>query len=138
MILDNQTLLSNAQAITADAGSTNQIDLSPRASGLVRDIGPGKPIPLLVQVVEAFNNLTSIVVSVQTDEDSAFGSPTTVASTGEIPLASLVAGYQFNLDYIPRNTQERYMRLYYDITGVAPTTGKITAGVVHGGHQTNG
>lgn len=138
MILDNQTLLSNAQAITADAGSTNQIDLSPRASGIVRDIGPGKPIPLLVQVVEAFNNLTSIVVSVQTDEDSAFGSPTTVASTGAIPLASLVAGYQFNLDYIPRDTQERYMRLYYDITGTAPTTGKITAGVVHGGHQTNG
>lgn len=138
MILDNQTLLSNAQAITADAGSTNQIDLSPRASGLVRDIGPGKPIPLLVQVVEAFNNLTSIVVSIQTDEDSAFGSPTTVASTGAIPLASLVAGYQFNLDYIPRDTQERYMRLYYDITGTAPTTGKITAGVVHGGHQTNG
>ena len=138
MILDNQTLLSNAQAITADAGSTNQIDLSPRASGIVRDIGPGKPIPLLVQVVEAFNNLTSIVVSIQTDEDSAFGSPTTVASTGAIPLASLVAGYQFNLDYIPRDTQERYMRLYYDITGTAPTTGKITAGVVHGGHQTNG
>ena len=138
MILDNQTLLSNAQAITADAGSTNQIDLSPRASGLIRDIGPGKPIPLLVQVVEAFNNLTSIVVSIQTDEDSAFGSPTTVASTGAIPLASLVAGYQFNLDYIPRDTQERYMRLYYDITGTAPTTGKITAGVVHGGHQTNG
>ena len=138
MILDNQTLLSNAQAITADAGSTNQIDLSPRASGIVRDIGPGKPIPLLVQVVEAFNNLTSIVVSIQTDEDSAFGSPTTVASTGAIPLASLVAGYQFNLNYIPRDTQERYMRLYYDITGTAPTTGKITAGVVHGGHQTNG
>lgn len=138
MILDNQTLLSNAQAITADAGSTNQIDLSPRASGLVRDIGPGKPIPLLVQVVEAFNNLTSIVVSVQTDEDSAFGSPTTVASTGAIPLASLVAGYQFNLDYVPRGTKERYMRLYYDITGTAPTAGKITAGVVHGGHQTNG
>lgn len=137
MILDNQTLLSNAQAITADAGSTNQIDLSPRASGLVRDIGPGEPIPLLVQVVETFNNLTSIVVSVQVDEDSAFGSPKTVASTAAIQLASLVAGYRFNLDYIPRGTDERYMRIFYDITGTAPTTGKITAGVVLAGHQTN-
>ena len=138
MILDNQTLLSNAQAVTADAGSANQIDLSPIASGIVRDIGNGNPIPLLVQVVETFNNLTSLTVSLQVDGDSAFGSPKTVKSTAAIPLASLVAGYQFNLDYVPRDTDERYMRLYYDVTGTAPTAGKITAGVVHGGHQTNG
>lgn len=138
MILDNQTLLSNAQAITADAGSMNQIDLSPLGAGIVRDIGPGKPIPLLVQVVETFNNLTSIVVSIQVDNDSAFGSPKTVMSTAAIPLASLAAGYQFNLDYIPRGSDERYMRVFYDITGTAPTLGKITAGVVLAGHQTNG
>lgn len=137
MILDNQTLLSDAQAITADAGSTNQIDLSPRASGVIRDIGPGQNVPLLIQVVEAFNNLTSLVVSVQVDEDSAFGSPTTVVSTAAIPLAQLVAGYAFNLDYVPRLSNERYMRLFYDITGTAPTTGKITAGVNLSGPQTN-
>lgn len=138
MILDNETLLSNAQAITADAGSTNQIDLSPRASGIVRDIGPGKSVPITIQVVETFNNLTNIVVSIQTDEDSAFGSPQTVISTAAIPLASLVAGYTFNLDFIPRGTNERYMRVFYDITGTAPTTGKITAGVNLSGPQTNG
>ncbi len=137
MILDNQTLLSNAQAITADAGSTNQIDLSPRGAGIVRDIGPGKGIPITIQVVETFNNLTSIVVSIQTDEDSAFGSPATVVSTAAIPLAQLVAGYTFNLDYIPRLTNERYIRMFYDITGTAPTTGKITAGVNLSGPQTN-
>ncbi len=137
MILDNQTLLSDAQAITADAGSTNQIDLSPRASGVIRDIGPGQNVPLLIQVVEAFNNLTSLVVSVQVDEDSAFGSPTTVVSTAAIPLAQLVAGYAFNLAYVPRLSNERYMRLFYDITGTAPTTGKITAGVNLSGPQTN-
>ena len=137
MILDNQTLLSDAQAITADAGSTNQIDLSPRASGVIRDIGPGNNVPLLIQVVEAFNNLTSLVVSVQVDEDSAFGSPTTVVSTAAIPLAQLVAGYAFNLDFVPRLSNERYMRLFYDITGTAPTTGKITAGVNLSGPQTN-
>lgn len=138
MILDNQTLLSDAQAITADAGSTNQIDLSPRASGLILDIGPGEQVPLFIQVVETFNNLTNIVVSVQVDEDSAFGSPTTVVSTAAIPLASLVAGYKFNLDWVPRKTNERYMRVYYDITGTAPTTGKITAGISLSGPQTNG
>lgn len=138
MILDNQTLLSNAQAITGDAGSTNQIDLSPRGAGIVNDIGNGSQVPILIQVVEAFNNLTSLAVSIQVDEDSAFGTPKTVATTAAIPLASLTAGYLFNLDYIPRGTNERYMRLFYDVTGTAPTTGKITAGIALSGPQTNG
>lgn len=138
MILDSQTLLSNAQAITADAGSTNQINLGPRGAGIVNDLGNGNQVPLLVQVVETFNNLTSMVVSIQVDEDSAFGSPKTVATSPSILLASLVAGYTFNLDYIPRGANELYLRVYYDITGTAPTTGKITAGVTLGGQQTNG
>lgn len=138
MILDNQTLLSNDQAITADAGSTNVIDLSPVASGLVRDIGPGKAIPLLIQVTEDFNNMTSMVVSIQTDDNSGFATPKTVVSTGAIPLADLKAGYQVNLDYVPRGTNEKFMRVYYDITGTAPTTGKVKAGVLFAGHQTNG
>ena len=138
MILDNQTLFSNAQAITADAGSTNQIDLSPLGASIIRDIGPGSQVPLFIQVVEAFNDLTSLTVSVQVDNDRSFGSPTTVVSTAAIPLASLVAGYKFNLDFVPRLTNERYMRVYYDVTGTAPTTGKITAGISLSGPQTNG
>ena len=138
MILDNQTLFSDAQAITADAGSTNTIDLAPIASGIVRDIGAGIGIPLAIQVVEAFNNLTSLAVLVQVDDNTSFSSAKTVATTPAIALASLVAGYRFNIDYVPRGTDERYMRLYYDITGTAPTTGKITAGITMGHAQTNG
>lgn len=137
MILDRQTLLSDRQAITATAGSTDQIDLSPRGSGIVRDIGPGVNIPLFAQVVETFNNLTSLTVSLQVDEDSAFGSPKTVATTPAIPLASLVAGYKIPIDYIPRGTDERYMRLLYTVAGTAPTTGRITAGVSLSEGQTN-
>lgn len=129
MILDNQTLLSNRQPITATAGSTDQIDLSPRGAGIVRDIGAGSNVPMFIQVVETFNNLTSLTVSLQVDEDSAFGSPKTVATTTAIPLASLVAGYKFLLDYVPRGADERYMRLLYTIAGTAPTLGRITAGV---------
>ena len=138
MILDSQTLFSNAQAIVADAGSTNQIDLSPIASSVILDIGPGNPVPLFIQVVESFNTLTSLTVSVQVDNDSAFGTPTTVVSTAAIPLASLVAGYKFNLDFVPRLTNERYMRIFYDVTGANPTLGKITAGITLSGPHTNG
>ena len=32
-------------------------------------------------------------------------------------------------------TDERYVRLYYDVTGTDPTTGKITAGLVFGNEE---
>ena len=136
MIFDNSLLMSSQQAITADAASTNVIDLGATGTPfggtqLVRDIGVGKEIELSVVVTETFNNLTSMNVKVQVDSDSAFGSATTVYQSGEIPLATLVAGYQFKCPYsFAKGVNKRYVRLYYDITGTAPTTGKITAGVV--------
>lgn len=143
MIFDTQGLLSDAQAITADAGSTNVIDLGATGtpyggSALVRDIGKGMcRVPLSITVTETFNNLTSLTVSVQTDDNSGFSSATTRVLSDAILLASLVAGYQFQaiVDF-PEGTKERYVRLYYDVTGAAPTTGKITAGVV-ASRQTN-
>lgn len=137
-ILDNQTLLSDRQAITATVASTNTIDLSPISAGVRRDIGAGSNVPLLIQVVEQFNNLTSLTVTVETDDNSAFSSPKTVMSSGAIPLASLVAGYQFNIDNFPRGTDERFVQLRYTVVGTAPTLGRVTAGVTLGGAQTNG
>lgn len=137
MIFDAQNLLSNAQAITADAASTNVINLGPVKSGMVRDIGKGKAIPLLIQVVETFNNLTSMTFAVQVDNDEAFGTPKTVWVSGAILLADLKAGKVIVPEFVTRGTDELYMRLYYDITGTAPTTGKITAGVTMG-NQSNG
>ena len=136
MILDNQTLFSDRQALTATAASTNTIDLSPIGPGIVRDIGPGNPIPITVQVVTAFTGLTSLAVTLQVDDNPTFSSPKNVISSGAIPLASLVAGYQFNMDYIPRGTDERYMRLNYTVVGTG-TAGAVTAGVTMG-NQTNG
>ncbi|TIW56683.1 MAG: hypothetical protein E5V54_11225 [Mesorhizobium sp.] len=134
MIFDMQTLLSDAQAIVATAASANIIDLGPIANGIVRDIGKGKPIPLRIQVVEAFNNLTSLTIALQTDDNSGFASPKTVWSQTYV-LADLIAGKVIVPEYITRGTDERYMRLNYTVTGTAPTTGKITAGVTMGSHS---
>lgn len=142
-IVDHTLVLSDGQAIVADAASTNVIDLlapgtpPTYSAALARDIGIGAAIPFQVSVTEAFNNLTSMNVAIQVDDNAAFSSPKTVAKSGEIALASLVAGYQFDFpDRIPEGTDERYVRLFFDITGTAPTTGKVFAGVV-GGRQTN-
>lgn len=136
MIFDRQTLLSDAQAITATAASTNAIDLGPIGTGMVRDIGKGRATPLMIQVVEDFNNLTSLAVALQVDNDAAFGSPKTVWSS-TIALADLKAGKVIVPEFITRGTDERYMRLNYTVTGTAPTTGKVTAGVTMG-NQSNG
>lgn len=135
-ILSNQNLFSDRQALTASAASTNTIDLGPIDAGMRRDIGPGKAIPVLLQVVEDFAAGTSVQVSLQVDDNTAFSSAKTVVQTAAIPVATLKAGYQFHLDYIPRGTDERYMRLNYTVAGT-PTAGRITAGITVG-HQTNG
>lgn len=132
MIFDQQTLLSDNQAVTASAASTNVIDLGPIATGVVRDIGKGKPIPLRIQVTEAFATATSVAFALQVDDNEAFSSPKTVWSTGAIAVADLVAGKVIVPEFIPRGTDERYMRLYYTVAGSNASAGKITAGVVMG------
>ncbi len=127
MILDKEALFSDDQAVTADAASTNVIDL-----GVARDIGKGMPVPLLIQVTEDFDNLTSLKVLVQVDDNEGFSSATVAAETGAILLADLKEGYQFPLAYVPNGVDERYVRLNYDVTGTAPTSGKVTAGLTLG------
>ncbi|MBB3441246.1 Bbp16 family capsid cement protein [Rhizobium sp. BK379] len=131
MIFDRQTLLSDAQVITATGPSTNVINLGPIKAGLTRDIGKGEQIPFLMQVVESFNNLTSLAVTIQTDDNEAFASPKAVITT-TLNLADLKAGKIIPPSHIPRGTDELFLRLLYTVTGTAPTTGKITAGFTAG------
>ncbi|HHM6439591.1 Bbp16 family capsid cement protein [Pseudomonas aeruginosa] len=129
MLFDKKLLMSNAQAITASAASTDVID-----RGDTKDVGRAGDIPLCIQVVEAFNTLTSLTIELQTDDNSGFGSPRSLFSV-VVPLADLNVGYQTPVIVLPQKT-ERYLRLNYTVTGTAPTTGKVTAGVV-AGVQTN-
>ena len=130
MLFDKKLLMSQAQAITATAASTDIID-----RGDTKDVGKAGDIPLVIQVVENFNNLTSLAIAIQTDSDSGFGTAKTLA-TVTVPLADLKAGYQLPVITLPQKTQ-RYLRLNYTVAGTAPTTGKVTAGIV-AGVQANG
>lgn len=141
MIFDMTLLLSDGQAVTADAASTNVIDLGTTrtpygaSQPLGRDVGIGAKVPLSCSVTETFNNLTSLQVQVQTSPDNVTW--TTIEGGAVVPAASLVAGYQFDVPYrIPEGVKARYFRTFYDVTGTAPTTGKITAGAVMA-RQTN-
>jgi hypothetical protein len=142
-IFSKQLTFSDDQAVTATAASTNVIDTGEPGTvvgsdtALTRDIGPGSQVPLLVQVTEDFATLTSLTVSLETDDAEGFGTVETLATSPAIPVASLKAGYKFVFRHIPPGAK-RYLRLKYTVAGSSATAGKITAGVVHGhddGHQ---
>ncbi len=139
MIFDQQTLLSDAQAITASAASTNIIDLGPINAGFSRDIGKGNPIPLRVQVVEAFAaaGAGTLTVTLETDDNAGFASPAVVWTSPALAKGTLVPGYVIVPEYIPRGTKEQFLRLNYTVGTGPMTAGKITAGVVMGA-QSNG
>lgn len=138
MILDRSNLLSDQQAITASAVSTNVINLGP-ISGVVRDIGKGRPIPLLIQVTEQFAaaGAATLSVSLEVDDNEGFTSAKTVWASPAIGKATLKPGYVFIPEFIPRGTDEQFMRLNYTVATGPMTAGKITAGVSMG-NQSNG
>ena len=83
-------------------------------------------------MTETFATLTSLKVGVQVDNDVSFGSPKTVVESPAVAAADLKAGYKFPIVWVPRGTDERYLRLYYTVAGSDATAGKITAGITTG------
>ena len=73
MILDEQALFSNNQAVTASTASTNIINLGKR------EIAFGTPVELFIQISEEFDNLTDLTIKIQTSEDEVFSAPVTLA-----------------------------------------------------------
>lgn len=139
MIIDNTLVLSDHQAVTATAASTNVWDLLAQGTpqgwltAYGRDMGEGaRSIPLLIEVTTTFATLTSLTVSVETDDNSAFSSATTVYTSGAVVAATLVAGYKFNLQRVPNGVLEEFVRLKYTVAGSDATAGKIFAAVVAG------
>jgi len=129
MLLDQKNVFSDNQAITADAVSTNVIDLG------VAGRAPGNPLSVIAQVTEAFNTLTSLNVQVQSCAAEGFGSGVVTHQTVNLLLASLTAGKRVDLGSLLDGTL-RYVRLNYDVVGTDPTTGRITAALLPFGDQT--
>lgn len=137
MIFDLQSMFSDQQAVTATAASTNVIDLgvaqTPQhaKAAITRDVGRGRPIPVVVQVTEDFDALTSLTVALEVDDDEDFGTAEVVQSV-VVVLADLVAGKRIAPFYLPKGTDKQYARMNYTVTGDNATVGKITAGLVFG------
>lgn len=118
-----------AQAVTATALSTNVIDL--RNSGLLalKNEGiVGQNVYLNVDVIAAFNTLTSLTITLETDSTSNLATSPTVHLTFSVLLAALAAGtkvVQVALPILPN--YERYMGVRYTVVGSNPTLGTVMA-----------
>lgn len=113
--------LSDAQAITAAAASTNYIDLATTR----QQIGAGVPIYLCIMTNTApTDNGDSISIELQNDGDNAFGSPRywmvlCGAAGAELTVTDArlaTAGAWIYRGALPYECSERYLRLYYNNT----------------------
>lgn len=123
MYIDKLTELSDAQAVTASAASTNVFDL-----GAEFDVGPGQPLFFVTRVTTAFtaSGSATMQVALQTDTVEGFGSATTLLQTPAIGKATLVAGYAPLIVPVPHGAQ-RYLRAYYTVATGPMTAGNIDA-----------
>lgn len=124
MFLDAQNLFSDAQAITADATSTNVIDL-----GVGRNLGDGEPMAVVVCVDVAADGTTTdetYEFEVHTDDNAALSSSTEIAAK-VVGYALLTAGAMVVIPIPPGVALERYLGVKYDVGGTTPTITVTTA-----------
>jgi len=126
MIIDKSLEFSDAQSLTADAASTNVIDL-----GANQQIGPGEPMNIVVTLgADMGGTSPTMAVQVQTDSDAGFGSATTVQTSRTLTSGSAGDAIVMGLP----DTNERYLRLYYDLGGTSPTA-TVSASIVKDAQQ---
>lgn len=128
MLFDAQNKYSDAQAVTAAAASTNIID-----HGIARNMGVGENLYLVVicdvAMTDASSNST-LAVTLETDNDVAFGSATTAAQTIGTFAALSAIGTRLVARLAPSALNERYSRLYYTPANGDLSTGSFTAFLV--------
>ena len=118
--------MSEDQAITTTAFSTNTIDLS-----VARDVGEGTALYMNFAVTEALANGTSVKFEVISSAAANLGSPTVIGSTDAILTAALTLGknvvVRINPDIAGKG--QRYLGARYTIAGTF-NAGKVTADIV--------
>lgn len=127
MITDKLLRVSEDQALTTTAVSTDTIDLS-----VARDMGEGGDLFMNFAVTTALAGGTSVKFEVIAATNAALSSGVVViGSSDAVVTASLVAGYNTAVRINPQvaSLGQRYLGARYTISGTY-TSGKVTADVV--------
>lgn len=126
MITDKLLRVSENQAITTTAVSTNTIDL-----GVARDIGEGTSLTMYFTVTAAMVGGTSINFEVVNDDNAALTSPAVIGASGAILTAGLTVGANIAVKLNPSigTTGQRYVGARYTVVGTY-SAGTVTADMV--------
>ena len=126
MITDKLLRVSEDQAITTTAFSTDTIDL-----GTARDIGEGTALYMNFAVTTALANGTSVKFEVVISDNANLSSPVVVVSSDAILTAALTVGknvvVRINPDIAGKG--KRYLGARFTVAGTF-NAGKVTADVV--------
>ena len=126
MITDSLLRVSEDQAVTTTAVSTNTVDL-----GVARDMGEGTTLYMNFAVTEALANGTSVTFEVITSASANLGTPTVIGSSAAIVTASLTLGKNIVVTLNPdiAGKGQRYLGARYTVAGTF-NAGKVTADIV--------
>ena len=119
-LIDGEEQFSTAQVLTATAVSTNVVDL-----GVPGDVGfgIGEPMDIVIQLDTTADDADAdetYTVILQTDDDSAFGSPTQIGGTVTITRGT-VAGTRFFIPIPPQREMDQFIRLSHTLGGTTPS-----------------
>jgi hypothetical protein len=125
MLRDAQLMLSDAQAVTTAAAtaSTNYLDTQIVAPG---DLASGETLYVVARcsTTATSGGSATVLISLQTDDNTSFSSATTIYLGTAIAVASVVAGYTFWKIRLPFGC-ERYIRGLITVGVADLTAGKF-------------
>lgn len=130
MYIDAKTELSDAQAVTSTAISSNVIDLG--ATNTLKDIGTGQDVYLVVSTQTAATDSGSdatLTVTLESDSTANLATSATVHfSTGALAFAAFSpAGSVLAAVKLPAGNYERYVGVRYTVGSGPLTAGKFDA-----------
>lgn len=129
MFIDKALQVSNEQAVTTTAASTDVIDLGQANPNL--GLNDHTSLAITVDTSVTADGAATVTFSLQDSADNS--SFADVVATAAIGKATLVAGAQIVL---PMPTKlRRYVRVYYTVATGPLTAGKFSAQVVTGIQQ---
>jgi hypothetical protein len=124
-IFDRQNMFSDAQLVSGSTAtaSTDTIDIGPFYSGVggsntVKDLGVGEDVYLQVNASGVAGTSPTVTILIETDNNAAFSSPTTIATYG--PIALPAAGGTVLNACLPFGDYEQFVRLKYTQGGSTP------------------
>ncbi len=119
MFVDALLTLSDAQALTATAVSTNTIDLgnvTPK-----RDVGEGEKLELVTSIDVALAGTTpTLAIEIIQSANADLSAPDVLGSRSPA-AADVIAGAQFRVPVPPGAVTKRYLGARYTLGGTTPT-----------------